>query len=100
MTDAFEAQGEFVPAQSDDFAAARGESPSTTTTETFEVFEALDAAEPAEEAKNPNGFVQLGLASELIAAVEDLGFTQPTAVQAQAIPVSYTHLTLPTIYSV
>jgi len=85
MTDAFEAQGEFVPAQSDDFAAARGESPSTTT-ETFEVFEALDAVEPAEEAKKPNGFVQLGLASELIAAVEDLGFTQPTAVQAQAIP--------------
>jgi superfamily II DNA/RNA helicase len=85
MTDAFEAQGEFVPAQSDDFAAARGESPSTPHTETFEVFEALDAVEAAEP-KQPNGFVQLGLASELIAAVEDLGFTQPTAVQAQAIP--------------
>jgi superfamily II DNA/RNA helicase len=85
MTDAFEAQGEFVPAQSDDFAAARGESSSTPHTETFEVFEALEAVE-ATEPKQPNGFVQMGLASELIAAVEDLGFTQPTAVQAQAIP--------------
>ncbi|MDR6860241.1 DEAD/DEAH box helicase [Variovorax guangxiensis] len=85
MTDAFEAQGEFVPAQSDDFAAARGESPSTPHTETFEVFEALEAVEAAEP-KQPNGFVQMGLASELIAAVQDLGFTQPTAVQAQAIP--------------
>ncbi|GAA4327984.1 DEAD/DEAH box helicase [Variovorax defluvii] len=87
MTDAFEAQGEFAPVQSDDFAA-RGES--IPTTEDKQVFEALDAVEAGEaevaEPKQPNGFVQLGLASELIAAVEDLGFTQPTAVQAQAIP--------------
>ncbi|OUM03546.1 DEAD/DEAH box helicase [Variovorax sp. JS1663] len=82
MTDAFEAQGEFAPVQSDDFAA-RGES--IPTTEDSQAFEALDAVEAAEP-KQPNGFIQLGLASELIAAVEDLGFTQPTAVQAQAIP--------------
>ncbi len=86
MTDAFEAQGEFAPVPSDDFAAARGESISTT--EDSQAFEALDATSAAEaaEPKQPNGFVQLGLASELIAAVEELGFTQPTAVQAQAIP--------------
>jgi len=82
MNDAFEAQRDFAPVQSDDFAAARSQLPSISDTETFQ---ALDAAEPAEP-KQPNGFVQMGLASELIAAVEDLGFTQPTAVQAQAIP--------------
>jgi len=39
------------------------------------------------EAKGPeiNGFAALGLAPELLAAVADLGFTQPTAVQQQAI---------------
>jgi superfamily II DNA/RNA helicase len=33
----------------------------------------------------PNGFATLGLAPELLAAVADLGFTQPTPVQEQAI---------------
>ena len=33
----------------------------------------------------PNGFAVLGLAPELLAAVADLGFTQPTNVQQQAI---------------
>lgn len=33
----------------------------------------------------PNGFALLGLAPELLAAVADLGFTQPTPVQQQAI---------------
>ncbi len=42
------------------------------------------AAQPA----LPNGFVKLGLAPELIAAVEDLGFNQPTAVQLQTIPLA------------
>ncbi|TFY97579.1 DEAD/DEAH box helicase [Ramlibacter humi] len=36
----------------------------------------------------PNGFTRLNLAPELIAAVEDLGFSQPTAVQEQAIPAA------------
>jgi superfamily II DNA/RNA helicase len=33
----------------------------------------------------PNGFALMGLAPELLAAVADLGFTHPTAVQLQAI---------------
>ncbi len=33
----------------------------------------------------PNGFALMGLAPELLAAVADLGFTQPTPVQEQAI---------------
>jgi len=36
----------------------------------------------------PEGFVQLGLAPELVQAVADLGYTQPTAVQEQAIPLA------------
>jgi superfamily II DNA/RNA helicase len=44
------------------------------------------AAEPAA----PNGFVLLGLAPELVQAVADLGYTQPTAVQSRAIPLAMT----------
>ena len=48
---------------------------------------AQDADTTAEaEPEVENGFVQLGLADELIRAVADLGYTQPTAVQQQAIP--------------
>ncbi len=41
----------------------------------------LDAIAP-----EPNGFVKLGLARELLQAVADMGFTQPTAVQMATIP--------------
>jgi superfamily II DNA/RNA helicase len=50
------------------------------------------AAEVTEEveaiADVPNGFVELGLAPELVQAVADLGYTQPTAVQLRAIPLA------------
>jgi superfamily II DNA/RNA helicase len=36
----------------------------------------------------PNAFVELGLAPELVQAVADLGYTQPTAVQEKAIPLA------------
>src|SRR5450830_513480 len=39
-------------------------------------------------AEVPNGFVTLGLAPELIQAVKDLGFTQPTTVQLKTIPLA------------
>jgi superfamily II DNA/RNA helicase len=86
MTDAFEAQGEFAPVQSDEFAVS-GEL--QTSSNVIPAFEALDAVEPVEP-KLPNGFIKLGLAPELIAAVEDLGFTQPTTVQEQVIPRAMT----------
>ncbi|MDM0012731.1 DEAD/DEAH box helicase [Variovorax sp. J22P168] len=96
MTDAFEAQGEFAPVQSDDFAVSpvtdvAGESNAAPVATDTSVLEALDAVDttPAEP-KLPNGFVKLGLAPELIAAVEDLGFTQPTTVQEQVIPRAMT----------
>ena len=36
----------------------------------------------------PNGFIELGLAPELVQAVADLGYTQPTSVQLKAIPLA------------
>ncbi|WP_066705620.1 DEAD/DEAH box helicase [Curvibacter delicatus] len=60
MTDTFEVTGELSPVES------------TMATET--------------EQAVPNGFVQLGLAPELIQAVADLGYTQPTQVQSEVIP--------------
>ena len=81
MTDAFEAQGEFAPVQSDDFAVSPVISESLSVAAEVPELEALDAVEAAAEPKLPNGFIKLGLAPELIAAVEDLGFTQPTTVQ-------------------
>jgi len=51
-----------------------------------------DTAESTEEveavADVTNGFVELGLAPELVQAVADLGYTQPTAVQLRAIPLA------------
>ncbi|WP_315127822.1 DEAD/DEAH box helicase [Comamonas antarctica] len=44
--------------------------------------------ESVQAEQKPNGFVELGLAPELIQAVADLGYTQPTAVQAKAIPLA------------
>jgi superfamily II DNA/RNA helicase len=89
MTDAFEAQGEFAPVQSathNEFTAA------TDTVSEAPILEVLDAAAPevaaAEEPAAPNGFIKLGLAPELIAAVADMGFTQPTTVQEKVIPIA------------
>lgn len=87
MTDAYEAQGDFAPVQSDEFAVV-GESFASITTDA-PALEVLDAV--AEEPKKPNGFLKLGLAPELIAATEDLGFTQPTSVQEKVIPLAMTN---------
>jgi len=66
MTDTFDVQGDVLLALSSDI--------DTTTVDTTTA------------AALPNGFVKMGLAPELVRAVEDLGFTQPTAVQEQTIP--------------
>lgn len=46
--------------------------------------DALEVAEPGA----PNGFVALSLAQPLVQACIDLGYTQPTHVQARAIPLA------------
>ncbi|MCM2252535.1 MAG: DEAD/DEAH box helicase [Ramlibacter sp.] len=63
MTDTFEVQGDFVPAEFSN-----------------ESFGSMPVA--------PNGFLKMGLAPELIRAIEDLGFTQPTPVQDEVIPLA------------
>jgi superfamily II DNA/RNA helicase len=63
MTDTFDVRGDCASAES---------------------FDAADTATPLA----PNGFLKLGLAPELMRAIEDLGYTQPTTVQEQAIPLA------------
>lgn len=48
----------------------------------------ISTTNAAPEAVQPNGFVELGLAPELVQAVTDLGYTQPTQVQQRAIPLA------------
>ena len=88
MTDAFEVQ--------DDLSSAQSSTNETFVTETL----ALDAANVNETTETeitpeqPNGFVLLGLAPELVQAVADLGYTQPTSVQLKAIPLALPKETL------
>lgn len=92
MTDAFEVQADLSPAQSS--------TNETFVTETL----ALDAAVMNDSdnesidaeitPEQPNGFVLLGLAPELVQAVADLGYTQPTPVQLKAIPLALPKETL------
>ena len=88
MTDAFEVQ--------DDLSSAQSSTNETFVTETL----ALDAAninetiETETTLEQPNGFVLLGLAPELVQAVADLGYTQPTSVQLKAIPLALPKETL------
>ncbi|MEJ7928959.1 DEAD/DEAH box helicase [Ramlibacter sp. AN1015] len=79
MTDAYREQDAFAPAES--FFDSSSESAITSISSSVE---AIDDQAPA----LPNGFVKLGLAPELIQAVEDLGFSQPTAVQDHVIPLA------------
>ena len=46
-----------------------------------------DAAQ-ALKTEAPNGFATMGLAPELLRAIKDLGFTQPTPVQIKTIPLA------------
>ncbi len=62
MTDTLNVTGEFAPAE--------------------------NTSIPTPEAAQINGFVELGLARELVQAVADLGYTQPTTVQHKTIPLA------------
>lgn len=69
MTDTSLVQGEFAPAHISLAADVSAEAVQASTME-------------------PNGFIDLGLAPELVRAVADLGYTQPTSVQRKAIPLA------------
>ncbi|MEO8249751.1 MAG: DEAD/DEAH box helicase, partial [Burkholderiales bacterium] len=83
MNDAYNAAGDFSPAETflDPADAFVATDPVDATPEG-----AVDAV--AEPELAPNGFLKFGLAPELIQAVEDLGFNQPTTVQEQTIPLA------------
>ncbi|MGH8857875.1 MAG: DEAD/DEAH box helicase, partial [Polaromonas sp.] len=82
MTDSFEARGDFLP------EANTGTISDTEINVIPDFSDAPAAPETSLEAiaPQPNGFVKLGLAKELLQAVADMGFTQPTSVQMATIP--------------
>lgn len=67
-----------------DSFAARGEAMPETDILHTPLLVPADAE--AEVPAGPNGFELLGLAPELVRAVADMGYTEPTAVQNAAIP--------------
>ena len=83
MTDTFNVQGDFAPAQSFD---------SSSSMESFAAEAPVAASAdvtPAEAAVAvPNGFAKLGLAPELVTAVAEMEYTQPTVVQEKVIPMA------------
>ena len=84
MTDTFQVQGDFAPAES--FVAET--SVLDTLYANAVAADDVDAADDVAVTAEPNGFVELGLAPELVQAVADLGYTQPTSVQLKAIPLA------------
>ena len=92
MNDAFELQGDLSPAPilSNDTPAHEGVTAQPEFSEPVERL-ADDAAAPVmgePEPQLPNGFEKMGLAPELLQAVRDMGFTQPTVVQEKTIPLA------------
>jgi len=94
MTDAFEVLGDVSPAESisteSTVATSAFGAPEAGFSEPAEVLAAESAEAPGAQAEAepaaPNGFALMGLAPELLQAVADLGYTQPTTVQLQTIP--------------
>jgi superfamily II DNA/RNA helicase len=56
----------------------------------IEVIANEELAEEAVVDAGPNPFEELGLAPSLVKAIADLGYTQPTAVQARVLPLAMT----------
>ena len=77
MSDSFEERGVFTPGTTPDTPFAVQEADTSSTT--------MEEAVTAE----PNGFVTLGLAPELVRACADLGYVQPTQVQKNVIPKAF-----------
>ena len=82
MTDTSLVQGDFAPADTS-FAA-------DVSVQSSPLDAVVAAAADADLAltAEPNGFIELGLAPQLVQAVADLGYTQPTSVQLKAIPLA------------
>ncbi len=90
MNDAFEMQSDLSPAPSHS-NDGHDRDDTATQTEFSEPVEILvdDAASSADaQPALPNGFEKMGLAPELLQAVRDMGFSQPTPVQEKTIPLA------------
>ncbi|MEI6732410.1 MAG: DEAD/DEAH box helicase [Comamonadaceae bacterium] len=74
MTDAIQATGDISPVEN-------------FSNQTAAMPNMVDATVPVAD-QVPNGFLIFGLAPELLHAVKDLGFTQPTTVQQKTIPLA------------
>ena len=83
MTDTLNVTGEFAPAETISIPAQNA-----VATEGVHTPEVAHAEAEAPKVDAPNGFVELGLAPELVQAVGDLGYTQPTTVQLKTIPLA------------
>ena len=83
MTDAFDVTGAFAPAEILSTPSFASDAVFTADASTD-----IDSPELPEVPEAPNGFVLLGLAPELVQAVKDLGYTQPTSVQLKTIPLA------------
>ncbi|TDS85335.1 DEAD/DEAH box helicase [Comamonas sp. JUb58] len=93
MTQDLHLQGETAPAQNTVDANQEIVNTSPLSAEAIDASqegntELVAEAEAEALPEEPNGFVELGLAPELVQAVKDLGYTQPTAVQLRAIPLA------------
>jgi superfamily II DNA/RNA helicase len=86
MTDAFEVAGDFSPAEFTSNNAIEHTAADMHSDGGTPVVAGADDATDLPEV--PNGFVTLGLAPELVQAVKDLGYTQPTTVQNKVIPMA------------
>ena len=88
MTDTLNVTGESTPVHTISMAAE--DAVSTEGVHTPEAVQAEAEAPQVDlpQVNVPNGFVELGLASELVKAVGDLGYTQPTTVQLKTIPLA------------
>ena len=93
MTDSYDSVGELAPSLSVDLMdpvslppVVQDSVPATSDAQLPPT--AHNAQEPPALPEGPSPFASLGLAPELVAAVVDLGFTEPTPVQAKAIPLA------------
>ena len=86
MTDAIQATGETSLVENSSNDTVEVTQNLAQVAAAIQIAEVPAAVEAVAEV--PNGFVTLGLAPELIQAVKDLGFTQPTTVQLKTIPLA------------
>ena len=88
MTESLIASGQFAPENT--FSAPQADDSQTDRASDLPFLNEAGAVldEAQDLASEPNGFLTLDLAPELVKACMDLGYTQPTTVQAKVIPLA------------